>query len=46
MCFDLSQVPFSKQGSYFAISELTGFMKKDAQKLCLNLPALPGVLMQ
>lgn len=46
MYFDLSQVPSSKRGSYFAISELTDSMKKDAQKLCLNPPALPGVLMQ
>ena len=36
MHFDLSQVPFSKRGSYFAISELTDSTKKDAQKLCLR----------
>ncbi len=36
MYFDLSQVPFSKRGSYFAVSELTDSIKKDTQKLCLR----------
>ena len=40
MHFDLSQVPFSKRGSYFAISELTDSTKKDAQKLYLERPVL------